>query len=293
MSEASAPAIATDLADAAKVIAGRGLVLGSPLVLAELTSSTNDDAKQAARAGAPHGALWVAEAQTSGRGRQGRTWLSSPRANLLFSVLMRLRCAPARVPPVSLAVGLAVRDAVARALGAAHGTAGVIHDRCVVVKWPNDVLVRSPHDGVLRKVAGVLVESALSGHNVEYVVVGIGINVRARTLPPEVAAIATSIALERDARGARGEPDRAELLADVLAGLERDVELVAHKGLTHLHARLGLHDALAGREVESLDDPPTVRGVASGIDAEGRLLVKSDDGTLSRVSSGELRVRVT
>lgn len=279
-----------DLARAAEVIASRGCALGVPLVIAEETSSTNDDAKRGAREGAPHGAVWLAESQTSGRGRQGRVWLSPRGENLLFSVLLRLRCAPARVPPVSLACGLAVRDAVARALGGSAAS-----DADVVVKWPNDVLVRSPRDGVLRKVAGVLVESALSGANVEYVVVGIGINVLTRSLPEEVAGIATSIALERDARGGgAGELDRAEILADVLAQLDRDAGHVAHKGLGLVHARLTRHDALAGKQVESVAEdgtPGELRGIASGIDLDGRLLVRGEDGVLTRVASGEMRVR--
>ena len=277
---------APDLVRAPEAIAARGGALGVPLVIAEETGSTNDDAKQGARDGAPHGAVWLAEAQTVGRGRQGRAWLSPRGENLLFSVLLRLRCAPARVPPVSLVCGLAVRDAVARALGAASGGD-------VLVKWPNDVLVRSARDGVLRKVAGVLVESALAGAKVEYVVVGIGINVHTRALPDEVAEIATSIALERDARGASGagELDRAEILADVLAGLDRDVEHVAHKGLGLVHARLTRHDALAGRAVESADAATPLHGIASGIDLDGRLLVRREDGTMTRVSSGEMRLR--
>lgn len=278
-----------DLARAAEVIASRGSALGVPLVIAAETTSTNDDAKRGAREGAPHGAVWLAESQTSGRGRQGRAWLSPRGENLLFSVLLRLRCPPARVPPVSLACGLAVRDAVARALGTGA-------DGDVLVKWPNDVLVRSPRDGVLRKVAGVLVESALSGSKVEYVVVGIGINVLTRALPEEVADIATSIALERDARsgGGAGELDRAEILADVLAQLDRDAGHVAHKGLGLVHARLTRHDALAGKQVESVAEdgsPGELRGVASGIDLDGRLLVRADDGTITRVASGEMRVR--
>jgi len=281
-----------DLARAAEVIASRGCALGVPLVIAEETASTNDDAKRGAREGAPHGAVWLAESQTSGRGRQGRVWLSPRGENLLFSVLLRLRCAPARVPPVSLACGLAVRDAVARALGPSA-------DGDVVVKWPNDVLVRSPRDGVLRKVAGVLVESALSGTKVEYVVVGIGINVLTRALPEEVAGIATSIALERDARGcggagSSGELDRAEILADVLAQLDRDAGHVAHKGLGLVHARLTRHDALAGKQVESVAEDGgagELRGVASGIDLDGRLVVRAADGTITRVASGEMRLR--
>lgn len=276
-----------DLERASAVLAARGCSLGAPLVIAEETGSTNDDAKQGARSGAPHGAVWLAESQTVGRGRQGRAWLSPRGENLLFSVLLRLRCAPARVPPVSLVAGLAVRDAVARALGPSA-------DADVVVKWPNDVMVRGSQGGGLRKIAGVLVESALSGSKVEYVVVGIGINVLTRTLPEDLAAIATSIALERDARGGEGslpELDRAEILADVLAGLERDVELVAHKGLGLAHARLTRHDALLGRAVESVGDGD-VRGTASGIDLDGRLLVRRADGTLVHVASGEMRLRL-
>jgi BirA family biotin operon repressor/biotin-[acetyl-CoA-carboxylase] ligase len=282
-----------ELARAAEIIAARGLAIGAPLVLAEETRSTNDDAKQGARAGGAHGAVWLAESQTGGRGRQGRAWLSPRGENLLFSVLLRLRCAPARVPPVSLACGLAVRDAVARALGTSPEA-----DRDVLVKWPNDVLVRSPRDGALRKVAGVLVESAVAGSRVEYVVVGIGINVHTRALPDEVASLATSVALEREARGAsRAEGDtldRAEILADVLTGLERDVEHVAHKGLAFVHARLMRHDALFGSRVESLGEPgeaAAIRGVAAGIDVDGRLLVRGDDGVVTRVASGEMRLR--
>jgi len=260
------------------------MTLGAPLVIASETESTNDDAKRGAREGVPHGAVWVAEVQTSGRGRQGRAWLSPPGENLLFSVLLRLRCAPARVPPVSLACGLAVRDAVARALGAG--------DADVVVKWPNDVLVRSARDGVLRKVAGILVESGIAGAKVEYVVVGIGINVHTRALPEELTAIATSIALERDARagGPLAALDRGELLAEVLSNLDRDVEHVAHKGLGLIHSRLTRHDALFNQRVESTEGD--LQGIARGVDLEGRLLVECDDGSLKRISSGEMRMRL-
>ena len=270
--------LAPDLERAPAIIAARGRTLGAPLTIAVETTSTNDDAKQGARAGAEHGAVWLAESQTAGRGRQGRAWVSPRGENLLFSVLLRLRCPPARVPPVSLACGLAVRDAVARALGASR-------DGDVVVKWPNDVLIRG------KKVAGVLVESALSGSKVEYVVVGIGINVHTRALPEELAAIATSLALEAGTDTA--ELDRATILADVLVGLDRDVELVAQRGLGLVHARLTRHDALRDREVESIDPGSALRGTACGIDLEGRLVVRGRDGTMSKVASGELRLRAT
>jgi BirA family biotin operon repressor/biotin-[acetyl-CoA-carboxylase] ligase len=262
--------IAPDLARAKVEIAARGGRLGAPLVVVAETGSTNDDAKRGAREGAPHGATWVAETQTHGRGRQGRAWISPPGENLLFSVVLRVTCPPARVPPLALVCGLAVRDAAARALEPEMRP----H---VLVKWPNDVVVRG-EDGALRKLAGVLVESQIAAGRVENVVAGIGLNVHTREFPAEIAAVATSLALS----GARAA-DRAAILADILASLDHDVEHVAHKGLGVVHGRLVLHDALAGRRVAV----EGVSGTASGIDPDGRLLVRRDDGVLVHVASGE------
>lgn len=267
--------VGADLARAREAIAARGCALGQPLHLVGETASTNDDAKAAARAGAPHGAVWVAEAQSRGRGRQGRSWASPPGENLLLSVLLRLRTSPARVPPLSLVAGLAVRDAVAR----------WIAPRRVLVKWPNDVVVEGPGGG-LRKLAGILVESAIAGGAVDFVVIGVGLNVHTRAFPGELASTATSVALE-----AERAPDRAELLADLLAALERDVERAAHRGLAPVHARLSSWDALAGRAVTG--DDGALEGVGCGIDTDGRLLVRRrGDGVIVRVSSGEVRLRV-
>lgn len=256
-----------DLAGVAELIAARGCRLGRPLHRLAETGSTNDDAKAGAREGAPHGAVWIAERQRSGRGRQGRVWLSAAGESLLFSVLLRIACPPLRVPLLSLACGLAVRDAIAR----------VVSNRAVKVKWPNDVLIDD------RKVAGILVESALAGGKVDYVVVGIGVNVHTREFPDELRALATSVA-----NAAPSPPDRGELLADILARLDHEVEHVAHRGLGLLHGRLSTHDALRGRAVMSEDG--TVSGTAAGIDVDGRLLVARHDGSIVKVSSGEMRL---
>lgn len=256
---------APDLERLEDVLAARSGRLGRPLRIFDETTSTNDEAKHAAKDGAPHGAVFLAESQTAGRGRQGRAWISPRGENLLFSVLLRIPCAPARVPPLALVCGLAVRDALARAIG---------DDARVRVKWPNDVLVGE------KKIAGVLVESQIAGGKVQSIVVGIGINVHTRELPPEIEALATSVALE-----SKRAADRAEILAHVLEGLDHDAEHVAHKGLGLVHARLTRHDALRGREVQGDD----VRGIASGIDTDGRLVVTRPDGSVVRVASGEVR----
>jgi BirA family transcriptional regulator, biotin operon repressor / biotin---[acetyl-CoA-carboxylase] ligase len=262
--------VAPDLLRAPARVAERTGSLGHPMQLLGSTPSTNDEAKRGAKEGAPHGATWVAEEQTAGRGRQGRTWTSPRGENLLFSVLLRVVCPPSRLPPLAIAAGLAVRDAVASAAPAA----------APLVKWPNDVLV----DG--RKIAGILVEAITAGSRVEAVVVGVGLNVHTRDFPAEIADRATSIAL---ASGAA--PDRAELLADILCRLDHDVHVVLARGLGLLRARIDAADALHGRRVRS-DGDDAAEGVASGIDDEGRLLVRRDDGVTVRWSAGEVHLVV-
>jgi BirA family biotin operon repressor/biotin-[acetyl-CoA-carboxylase] ligase len=238
--------------------------LGQPMHVLAVTTSTNDEAKRAAKEGAPHGSTWVAEQQTAGRGRQGRAWESPPGENLLFSVLLRVTCPPSRIPPLALVAGLAVRDAVARAAPGVD----------VRIKWPNDVLVEG------KKIAGVLVEAVTMGSRVEAVIVGIGLNVHTRVFPDELAARATSVALV-----AKDPPQRDELLADVLANLERDVEVVVGRGLGPLRSRLMTADGLNGRLVKS---DAGDEGVAEGIDDEGRLLVRREDGVVTRWGAGEV-----
>jgi BirA family biotin operon repressor/biotin-[acetyl-CoA-carboxylase] ligase len=169
-----------------------------------------------------------------------------------------------------------VRDAVASVVDDS--------DR-VLVKWPNDVVIRERTGSGYRKVAGILVEAAFAGTKVEHIVIGVGVNVLTRDFPSDLTNIATSVALESSR-----EPHRGEILASILASLDHDVEHVAHRGLGIVHARLSAHDALSGRDVESEDG--SIRGVACGIDPDGRLMVRQADGVIAKVSSGEMRVRV-
>jgi BirA family biotin operon repressor/biotin-[acetyl-CoA-carboxylase] ligase len=117
---------------------------------------------------------------------------------------------------------------------------------------------------------------------VDHLVIGIGVNVHARDLPEEIAPLATSIALE----GAIA--DRAELLAEILARIDRDLEHVAHRGLGLVHARLAEHDALRNAEVQSADGEA---GVAAGIDIDGRLRMRrTRDGVVVSLNAGEVRL---
>jgi len=247
----------------------RATALGAPLRVMDETGSTNDDALAAARAGARHGATFVAEHQTRGRGRRGRSWHAEPGANLLFSVVLRLALPLELVPALALASGLAVRSAIARSLPIGAGS-----DERVRVKWPNDVWLDQ------KKVAGVLSESQIQAGSVIASVVGIGINARTTAFPPEITGTATSLTLSGS--NIRQE----ELLVEVLAELESTLWKLARGGMSALHAELTRHDALAGRPVRVED----VEGIASGFDTTGRLLVRLPDGELRALASGSVEL---
>jgi BirA family transcriptional regulator, biotin operon repressor / biotin---[acetyl-CoA-carboxylase] ligase len=246
---------------AAQLLTERGLGLGLPLTVLPVATSTNDLALEAARSGAEHGSAFVAEEQTRGRGRRGRSWVSPPGENLTFSVLLRTRIAPDRASGITLVAGLAVREAVAARV-----------EQPVSVKWPNDVMCRK------QKLAGILVESLARGHELAAIVVGIGINVGLE-LPEALESSATSLGL----LGAR-ELDRELLLVDVLAALEPRLGRFHASGLRELLGELGVHDALRGERVRAGE----LEGRAGGIDASGALRIVSDDGSERLVRSGSV-----
>jgi len=237
-----------------------GIALGRPLVVTRETGSTNDDALMAVRSGAPHGTTFVTDSQTRGRGRRGHTWTSPPGENLTFSILLRPNLDAERTSVLSLVVGLAAREALSRRVPAQ-----------VRVKWPNDVVVGN------RKLAGILVESRLSGSTVDAVVVGVGINVHMRLLPPDIAAIATSLALLGDPA-----PNREAVLAEFLSSFEARFRAFVEGGLVSLVGELREHDALAGERLRVGE----LTGTGAGIGEEGALLLRDDAGTIHAVTSG-------
>ena len=228
---------------------------GRPYLYVESCPSTQDLLAQ----DAPEGAVAVADLQTAGRGRQGRTWEAPAGAALLCSIALRPPPG-ARVPELTLVGAVAVAQAVEEAAGAP-----------VAIKWPNDVLL----DG--RKVAGILGELRDT-----LVVLGIGVNVNqtAADLPSAARTPAVSI------RAVSGRThDRAALLGSLLGRLETAYDRWLDGGLASLREEIAARDALRGREVEVEGR----RGVAVGIDDEGRLELEVG-GERIAVSSGEVTV---
>ncbi len=253
-----------DLARFEAECAARKVTLGRAASWRDETTSTSDDALAAAKSGALHGALFGAEKQTRGRGRRGSEWISAPGAGLWFSLFLRPELSAELAPGLALCAGLAVREAAATRVSAAVG-----------VKWPNDVLA----DG--RKLAGILVESQVSGRQISSVIVGIGINVTQSDFPEPISKIATSLALLSATDSAR-EP----LLADVLSHFEAKLELLTNQGLAGIAEALRPHDALMGRRLRV----ESVEGTGAGIDTSGRLLVRSNNGQLRSLASGHVEL---
>jgi BirA family biotin operon repressor/biotin-[acetyl-CoA-carboxylase] ligase len=224
-------------------------MIGLPRVHHRATDSTNRRARELAAAGAPHGTLVTADEQSAGRGRQGRAWVSSPGDALLMSLVVR------RVDPI---LPLAAAVAVAETIG---GDARI--------KWPNDVWI----DG--RKVSGILLE----GRPQEgWTVLGIGLNVRTREFPEELAEIATSLALA----GVDATVDG--VLATLLERLDRWIEAPADDVLAAWRER----DALRGRRIGWASG----EGTAAGVDETGALVVELDDGATATLDAGEVHLQL-
>lgn len=240
--------------------------LGCQRVELDECDSTNDEAARLARAGARHGTVVTARAQRAGRGRDGRGWASPRDAGLYLSAVIRPPLPLVDVPPMTLAIGVGLCDA-ARAMGAE-----------VALKWPNDALVRG------RKLAGVLVEAHSQGQRLETVVVGIGVNLAAGCLPPELAA--TAITLE-DAVGA--PIDRAAFIEQLLAHVETWIDRYVASGLSAVAP--AWRDRMAsGISARVTTAGAELLGEVAGLDGDGALLLRDSVGRLHRVRSGDVEV---
>lgn len=230
-------------------------------------ASTNDRARAALSQPGGEGTAVVADLQTAGRGRRGRTWISPAGANLLFSVAWRPSVVPRLAGLLGGSAALAARDACA----------SFVPDAGLSIRWPNDVVDR---DG--RKVAGLLVETALEGGELVEAVVGIGINVnwRPAEMPPEIGASATSLQALLGVL-----VDRVLLLGRVLDALDAEVRAL-ERGDAPL-SRLRASSWLDGRQVEVDTGSATITGRAFGIADDGSLLVDAEVGRVA-LSVGEV-----
>lgn len=235
--------------------------LGRPVYFFPVVGSTNDEALRLAEAGAPEGALVVADAQSAGRGRAGRGWHTPPGTALAFSVI--LRPGVGHLSRVALLGGLAAAEAI-------EAVAGLR----ATLKWPNDVWVNG------RKVAGVLAESSLQEATVAHVVLGVGVNVNAGP-PPDSTYEYPVTHLSAEA----GRPlDRLALLASIVRRLG---EWYAEIGSERVRQAWSARLQWRGERVAV----GSLVGMAEGVDDDGALRIRLDSGEVRRAVAGDVHLR--
>jgi BirA family biotin operon repressor/biotin-[acetyl-CoA-carboxylase] ligase len=244
-----------------------GTVFAGNLHFFQVTDSTNTDALEGARVGAPHGSVYLADEQLAGRGRGDHAWHSAAGEGLYVSILLRPQMPASRVHLLPLAAGLAAAEAI-------QAVSGLTID----LRWPNDLLIGS------RKAGGILAESKIEDGQVAHAVVGIGINVHQRSFAPGLSTLATSLDLEAGRR-----ISRQPLLVSLLKSLERQMhELLNPSASRTIPMRvLQASTWVRGRRVE-VHGPQACSGVTAGLDERGFLLVRTADGLVT-VRTGGIR----
>ena len=241
---------------------------GKTVHFARETDSTNLWIKRLAKEGAPEGTLALAEFQSAGRGRLGRSWEVPEGTSVMMSILLRPKFEPQYAPTLTLVMGMAVAKAVKKL--------GFV----VSIKWPNDVVVSH------KKICGILTEMGVRDGKIDYAVIGVGINVNIREFPEEMADKATSLYLESGR-----EFDRSQIPGLVMEAFEEYYEkFAATCDLSGLKEEYESILANYNQPVRVLAKEP-YEGVARGITDGGELLVEKTDGTIVAVSAGEVSVR--
>lgn len=250
---------------------GAGLeteVLGRRIFCYDSVDSTNEEAKRHALSGAPNGSVFVAEEQTGGKGRLGRGWASPPGTGLWFSILLRPGLLPPHLPVTTLVAGLAVARAVRNLTGCG-----------ACIKWPNDIVIGG------KKVCGILTEMAAEIDRVEFVVVGIGVNVNNAAFPEDIREKATSLRLESG-----GPVRRVKLLREILLQFEALLKRKAGSDPAFRKEYRALCVSL-GRRVGFTENGVPASGTAVDVSPRGELIVLLPDGSRRAVNAGEVVVQ--
>jgi BirA family biotin operon repressor/biotin-[acetyl-CoA-carboxylase] ligase len=234
-------------------------------------ASTNDTANQLGLNGAPEATLVIADEQTAGHGRLGRVWYSPRGTAIAMSLVLRPRLTPALAYRLTMLTGLAAAQAVERVTGLR-----------VSLKWPNDVVVEQ--QAVLLKLGGILAETSISGQDIEFAVVGLGLNVnvdfRGRDDLPE----ATSLMMQLG-----HEVDRLEIMRTFIECFAARYAIIGHD--EQLRADWAARLTMLGCQIMARRGEETIAGLAEGVDESGALLIRVDDGTLRRVDAADVTLR--
>ena len=245
---------------------------GQNLIFFESIDSTNTAARELAKQGAPSGTVLIADRQTGGRGRMGRSFHSPGGLGLYFSLILRPECRAAELMHLTCAVAVAACDAVEKAVGLHPG-----------IKWTNDLV----HGR--QKLGGILTELGLKADGtVDYAIIGIGINCchRPEDFPEEIRPIAASLSM------VTGKPADRSRLAAALMEILWDMDQHLLSGQESMLKRYRADCITLGQEVSLVQAAGDVRyATALDIDNEGGLIVRFSDGHVETVTSGEVSIR--
>ena len=232
------------------------------------TDSTNVRAEDSANEGAPEGAIVVAETQSLGRGRRGRSWFSPPGDGIYVSIILRPRLSPNEAPKLTLMASVAAAETLLS-----------LTPTSVNIKWPNDILIGG------RKVAGILTEISADMDRIHYVIVGLGVNVNipAESFPPEIRDSATSIFMETG----RGY-SRIRILQSYLESFEAHYETFNTEGFEPVMNRWRQLTDVMGKRITVDLINRTYTGVVLDVDDDGFLILQDNKGALMKIVSGDV-----
>lgn len=247
-------------------------LLGREIVSYKKIDSTNDTAYSLAEKGVKEGMVIVAEEQAKGKGRHGRVWLSPAKGGIYMSCILRPQIAPNEIPKITLLVAVAVAQAIRKLSGLD-----------AMIKWPNDILI----DG--RKLCGILTEMKAEQDRVDFVIVGIGVNVTtpARSLPKTASSIMEELA--KAGVGDR-EVSRVELTRKILEEFEKYYMVLGKEGFGPIIDAWKSLTHMIGSRVRVMLQNRTFEGHAHSLDPDGCLVVRLDSGVLEKVSAGDVEM---
>ena len=230
--------------------------------------STSNLARTLAEEGAPEGTLVISEEQTSGRGRMGRSWVSPPGTGIWISIILRPKIFPDRATLITPLVAVALNRSIREATGLPAG-----------IKWPNDILIRG------KKAAGILTEISTGLASIRYIIVGIGINVNTSYFPEEIRGQATSLSLSSGR-----QISRLKILLSLLLELERQyLDFTRKKDFDSILLDYRRMSVTIGNQVSITVPDGKLTVEAIDITETGGLLIKSKDGIIEEIISGEVQ----
>lgn len=242
---------------------------GRELVIMDETDSTNEVLKRNWNSYSD-GTLLIARRQTSGKGRMGRVWESGEETGIWMSFMMKPQINPCNISSLTLVAAMACHEAVRQAVGID-----------TQIKWPNDIVFNG------KKLAGILTEASFENNRVNYVIVGIGINVSVKQFPKELSDKATSFVIE-----GMENVDRNLLVADIGNCFEKYFNIYINKeNMSDLKSEYEHNMVNLGKEVVVINSDAKFEGVARGINDSGELLIQDESGRIICVRSGEVSVR--